>query len=228
MLNKENYVPWSSRLLRYANNRPNGKLIYHSIINGPYVKRIILKPCDQNREVLVNETFHEQTDDELTEKELKQVKTDKCRWLEAMVGISLDSMLGRMLGIRMGITNQNPNGNGNVVTARAEGNVIGNNGNQIRCYNCKGLGHLAKNCTQASTSGTQTEKSPVYDLDESAEVSIVEPNGGTVDQHLATVEETRAYFESLYNSLATEVEKVNSVNRKIKETNADLTTELAR
>ncbi|GJY59360.1 hypothetical protein Tco_0459252 [Tanacetum coccineum] len=31
--------------------------------------------------------------------------------------------------------------------------------------------------------------------------------GGTVDQHPATVEETRAYFESLYNNLALEVEK---------------------
>ncbi|GKC86051.1 hypothetical protein Tco_1141768, partial [Tanacetum coccineum] len=45
-----------------------------------------------------------------------------------------------------GIANQNPNGNGNVVEARAEGNAIGNNGNQIRCYNYRGLGHLARNC----------------------------------------------------------------------------------
>ncbi|GKE60338.1 hypothetical protein Tco_1510705, partial [Tanacetum coccineum] len=30
------------------------------------------------------------------------------------------------------VRNQNPNGNGNVVAARAEGNAIGNNGNQIR------------------------------------------------------------------------------------------------
>ncbi|GJW74097.1 retrovirus-related pol polyprotein from transposon TNT 1-94 [Tanacetum coccineum] len=45
------------------------------------------------------------------------------------------------------ITNPNPNGNGNVVAARAEGNATGNNGNQIRCYNCRGLGHLARNCT---------------------------------------------------------------------------------
>nr|GEZ57861.1 DNA-directed DNA polymerase [Tanacetum cinerariifolium] len=35
MLNKENYVPWSSRLLRYAKSRPNGKLIHNSILNGP-------------------------------------------------------------------------------------------------------------------------------------------------------------------------------------------------
>nr|GFC14549.1 Gag-Pol polyprotein [Tanacetum cinerariifolium] len=39
MLNKENYVPWSSRLLRYAKSRPNGKLIHNSILNGPYEKK---------------------------------------------------------------------------------------------------------------------------------------------------------------------------------------------
>nr|GEZ75480.1 Gag-Pol polyprotein [Tanacetum cinerariifolium] len=33
MLNKENYVSWSSRLLWYAKNRPNGKLIHNSILN---------------------------------------------------------------------------------------------------------------------------------------------------------------------------------------------------
>ncbi|GKC85199.1 hypothetical protein Tco_1140916 [Tanacetum coccineum] len=46
MLNKENYVPWSSRLLRYAKSRPNGKLIYNSIMNGPYVRRMIPEPAD--------------------------------------------------------------------------------------------------------------------------------------------------------------------------------------
>ncbi|GJT26274.1 retrovirus-related pol polyprotein from transposon TNT 1-94 [Tanacetum coccineum] len=44
-----------------------------------------------------------------------------------------------------GIANQNRNGN--VVAARAEGNANGTNGNQIRCYTCRGLGHLARNCT---------------------------------------------------------------------------------
>nr|GEZ38431.1 hypothetical protein [Tanacetum cinerariifolium] len=50
----------------------NGKLIYNSIINGPYVRQMIPEPGNQNHEVLVNETFHEQTYDELTKKELKQ------------------------------------------------------------------------------------------------------------------------------------------------------------
>nr|GEU53373.1 hypothetical protein [Tanacetum cinerariifolium] len=75
-LNKENYVPWSSRLLRYAKSRPNGKLIHNSIINGPYVRRMIPEPGDTNREVLVNETFHVQTDDKLSKKELKQIEAD--------------------------------------------------------------------------------------------------------------------------------------------------------
>ncbi|GKE23019.1 retrovirus-related pol polyprotein from transposon TNT 1-94, partial [Tanacetum coccineum] len=44
-----------------------------------------------------------------------------------------------------GIANQN--GNGNVVAARVKGNAIGNNSNQIRCYNCRGLGYFARNCT---------------------------------------------------------------------------------
>nr|GEY07924.1 reverse transcriptase domain-containing protein [Tanacetum cinerariifolium]GEY49492.1 reverse transcriptase domain-containing protein [Tanacetum cinerariifolium] len=44
MLNKENYVPWSSRLLRYAKSRPNGKLIHNSILNGPYVRKMIPEP----------------------------------------------------------------------------------------------------------------------------------------------------------------------------------------
>ncbi|GKD73149.1 hypothetical protein Tco_1331431, partial [Tanacetum coccineum] len=204
------------------------------------------------------------------------------------------------------VRNQNLNENGNVVAARVEGNGIGNNGNQIRCYNCRGLGHLARNYTvrpkrrdaaylQTQLLIAQKEEAGILlqaeefdlmattaDLDEiekvnanygSAEVhnydncydneifnmftqekqytellepipelhqvqqndsnviyefSSVEQDGGTVDQHPTTVEETHAYFESLYNNLAIEVEKVNSVNRKMKETNDNLTTKLAR
>nr|GEZ95850.1 hypothetical protein [Tanacetum cinerariifolium] len=227
------------------------------------------------------------------------------------------------------IGNQNQIGNGNLVAARAEGNAAGQNGNQIRCYNYRGVGHYARNCTigpmrrdaaylqtqlliaqkeeagiqlqveeydlmaaavdldeivevnancilmanmqQASTLGTQTNKAPFYDLDGSAEVhencddneifnmftqdeqytellepipelhqvpqndnnvipevTSVEQSGEIVDQHPANFEETRALYDSLYQNLAIEVEKVNSINRKSKETNADLTTELAR
>ncbi|GJT92435.1 retrovirus-related pol polyprotein from transposon TNT 1-94 [Tanacetum coccineum] len=51
---------------------------------------------------------------------------------------------------------------------------------------------------------------------------------GTIEQRPVTVEETRACFESVYNNLAIDVEKVNTVNHKLRKTNADLTTKLAR
>nr|GEV96297.1 uncharacterized mitochondrial protein AtMg00810-like [Tanacetum cinerariifolium] len=137
MLNKDNYVPWSSHLLHYAKIKPNEQLIYKSIMNDPYVRRMIPEPGNPNREVLVVETFHEQTDDELTEKEVKQIEADDQAILIILI-------------------------------ARDKGNGNGNNGNQIRCYNYRGLGHLARNCIQASTSGTQIDKAPVYDSDGSA------------------------------------------------------------
>nr|GEW00519.1 reverse transcriptase domain-containing protein [Tanacetum cinerariifolium] len=36
MLNKDNYVPWLPRIIRYARSRPNDKMIVDSIENGPY------------------------------------------------------------------------------------------------------------------------------------------------------------------------------------------------
>ncbi|GJY34243.1 hypothetical protein Tco_0418712 [Tanacetum coccineum] len=68
MLNKNNYVPWS-HLLRYAKSKLNRKLIYSSIMHGPYVRRMIPEPGDPDRDVPVAETFHEQTNDKLTGKE---------------------------------------------------------------------------------------------------------------------------------------------------------------
>ncbi|GJR58126.1 hypothetical protein Tco_1500288 [Tanacetum coccineum] len=126
------------------------------------------------------------------------------------------------------VKNQNLNENGNVVAARAEGNVIGNNADLDEIEEVNEHCILMGNLQQASTSGTQTDKAPVYDSDGSAEVSSMEQDGRTLDQHPVTVRETHAYFESFYNNLAIEVEKVNSVNSKMKETNADLTTQLAR
>ncbi|GJR53241.1 retrovirus-related pol polyprotein from transposon TNT 1-94 [Tanacetum coccineum] len=61
-----------------------------------------------------------------------------------------------------------------------------------------------------------------------SEVSSVEQGRGTVEQPPVTIEETRAYQESSLLNLVTDVEKVDMVNCKMRETNAKLTTELAR
>nr|GEZ38587.1 hypothetical protein [Tanacetum cinerariifolium] len=306
ILKKENYVPWSSRLLRYAKSRPNVKLIHNSIINGPYVRRMIPEPGDANRKVIVTETFHVQTEDELTDKELKQIEADDQAIQTILLGLpediytAVDScetaqeiwlrvqqmMKGSDIGIKdkkaklfnewtqdplalmansnnpyaflvphqdqpsfnqnymqqsmpnleditypttainmalalmakafelnystptnnnqrissnprnrqiaqPGNGNQNQIGNGNFVVARVEGNAARQNGNQIRCYNCRGVEEydlmaaasyldefeevnasciLMANLQQASTSGTQTDKALVYDSDGSDEV----------------------------------------------------------
>nr|GEW05205.1 hypothetical protein [Tanacetum cinerariifolium] len=85
----------------------------------------------------------------------------------------------------LGHANQNLNGNGNLVAARAEGNATGHIGIQLQAEefdlmaaaadldeieevnaNCI----LMANMQQASTSSTQTKKALVYDSDGSAEV----------------------------------------------------------
>nr|GEW33932.1 hypothetical protein [Tanacetum cinerariifolium] len=45
-------------------------------VYDPYVRPMIVEPGDLNREVPVAEYFHEQTDEELTEKELKQMEAN--------------------------------------------------------------------------------------------------------------------------------------------------------
>nr|GFB24366.1 ribonuclease H-like domain-containing protein [Tanacetum cinerariifolium] len=90
MLNKENYVPWSSRLLRYAKSRPNRKLIHNSILNGPYVRLMIPEPGDANRDVTVTETFHVQTDDELSDKEIKHIEADDQAIQTILLGLPKD------------------------------------------------------------------------------------------------------------------------------------------
>nr|GFB73109.1 hypothetical protein [Tanacetum cinerariifolium] len=71
---------------------------------------------------------------------------------------------------------------------------------------------------------TETHQVPQNDNDVISEDTSVEQGGETVEQHPVNFEETHALYESLYKNLAIEVEKVNSVNRKLKETNADMTT----
>nr|GFB19237.1 hypothetical protein [Tanacetum cinerariifolium] len=66
MLNKDNYVPWSSRLLRYAKSKPNQKSLVNSIKNGPY------------------------KDDEITHQEEKQMEADDQAIRTILIGLPND------------------------------------------------------------------------------------------------------------------------------------------
>nr|GEY83166.1 ribonuclease H-like domain-containing protein [Tanacetum cinerariifolium] len=209
MLNKENYVSWSSRLLRYAKSRLNRKLIYNSIINGPYVRRIIPEPRDQNREVLENwlrvQQMMKGSDIGIQEKKAKNQVIHNAVQNPGIQNVRNQN--GLIVVSR--IANQNPNRNGNVVAARAEGIGNGNNVNLDEIYDVNANCILMANLQRASTS-VLTKLPPMTQTDQ----LCVEQDRGTVDQHPATVEETHAYFESLYNNLAIEVEKVNSVSEQ--------------
>nr|GFA84953.1 hypothetical protein [Tanacetum cinerariifolium] len=199
MLNKEIYVPWSSRLLRYTKSRPNGKLIHNSIINGTYVKRMTPEPGDTNQEVPVNETFHVQTDDELTEKELKQIEADDQAIQTILLGLSEDIYAAidscetaQEIWLRNGLIgvpgNANLNGNGNLVAVHDETQLLiaqkeeagiqlqaKEFGLMVAAADLDEIKEVNANCIlmanlhQASTSDTQTDKGPVYDSDGSAE-----------------------------------------------------------
>nr|GEZ17580.1 hypothetical protein [Tanacetum cinerariifolium] len=368
MLNKENYVPWSSRLLRYAKSRTNGKLIHSFIINRPYVRRMIPEPsvdsCETAQEIWLRvqqmmkgfdigiqekkaKLFNEwkrftSNDGELIEsyyhrflklmndlkrnkhfpekiasnlkflnnlqpewsrhKEIDELKAERLVKTQDPLALMASSnnpyafptphqdqpsfnqnymqqpmqnpkdITDPTTAMNMALAlvakafklnystptnnnhrissnpqckesewvqcstkwnaNQNLNENGNIVATCAKGNAAGHNGNQIRCYNYRGVGHFARNCTvrprrkdaayfqtqlliaqkekariqlqgeefdlmaaaadldeieevnanyilmanlqQASASGTQTDKAPVYDSDGLAEVHAYE------------------------------------------------------
>nr|GEX64560.1 hypothetical protein [Tanacetum cinerariifolium] len=90
MLNKDNYVPWSSRIIRYARSRPNGKMIVDSIENGPYVRRMIATPGEQDLPIPVPKSLHEQTYEELTETDIKRIDADDQAIQTILLGLPED------------------------------------------------------------------------------------------------------------------------------------------
>nr|GEY07832.1 hypothetical protein [Tanacetum cinerariifolium] len=90
MLNKDNYVPWSSRIIRYARSRPNGKMIVDSIKNGPYVRRMIATPGEPDLPVPILESFHEKIDKKLTENDIKRIDADDQAIQTILLGLPED------------------------------------------------------------------------------------------------------------------------------------------
>nr|GEY67732.1 Gag-Pol polyprotein [Tanacetum cinerariifolium] len=115
MLNKENYVPWPSRLLRIQEKK--AKLFNE------------WERFTSNEGESIESYYHQCRESGCSEsKSLECWKSEWANWCS-----------------RNG--NQNQIGNGNLVVVRAEGNAAGHNENQIRCYNCRGVGHFARDWT---------------------------------------------------------------------------------
>nr|GEV77005.1 integrase, catalytic region, zinc finger, CCHC-type, peptidase aspartic, catalytic [Tanacetum cinerariifolium] len=148
MLNKENYVSWSSRLLCYAKSRPNGKLVYNSIINGPYVRRMIPEPDAEVKQMDAHDQAIQTILLGLPEDIYAVV--DSCKtaqeiWFTFTDEESIVSYYHRFSNL-MNDIKRNKHFPEKTAT-RANGIANENNGNQIRCYNYRGLGHLARNYT---------------------------------------------------------------------------------
>nr|GEZ34477.1 transposase (putative), gypsy type [Tanacetum cinerariifolium] len=180
MLNKENYVPWSSRLLRYAKSRPNGKLINNSILNGPYVKRMIPEPGDAERDVNTKDLHtadYTQLYDFLKQIAQPGMNMGQDRKMQ-MVGGNGGNQFRLYVGQNVG----NLNGYNAVQNVRNQKEEAGiqlqaeeydlmaaaADLDEIKEVNANCI--LMANLQQASSSGTQTDSTPVYDTDGSAEV----------------------------------------------------------
>nr|GFA90925.1 hypothetical protein [Tanacetum cinerariifolium] len=144
---------------------------------------------------------------------------------------------GQNVGNLNGYNAVQNNGNSNLVAARAERNETGhNNLDEIEEVNANCI--LIANLQQASTSEEQytellkpiPEPHQVLQKDNNIifEDSSVKQSRETLEQHPTNFEETHALYDLLYQNLAVEVDKVNTVNRKLKENNVKLTIELAR
>nr|GEV29691.1 retrovirus-related Pol polyprotein from transposon TNT 1-94 [Tanacetum cinerariifolium] len=92
----DNYVSWSSRIILYGRSRPNGKMIVDSIENGPYVKRMIATPGELDLPVPVPESFHEQTDEELTENGIKRMDEDDQAIQTILLGLPEDDEVNEL------------------------------------------------------------------------------------------------------------------------------------
>nr|GFC93072.1 hypothetical protein [Tanacetum cinerariifolium] len=73
---------------------------------------------------------------------------------------------------------RNQIGNGNLVAARAEGNAAGQNGTQIRCYNCKGA---EEQYTELLEPIPESHQVPHNDNDVISEDTSVKQGGETVE-----------------------------------------------
>ncbi|GJR81673.1 retrovirus-related pol polyprotein from transposon TNT 1-94 [Tanacetum coccineum] len=162
MLNKDNYVPWSSRLLCYTKSKPNRKLNYKSIMNGPYVKRMIPEPCDPDRSDIgiqekKDKLFNEW--ERFTSTDGESIESYYHHFLKLMNDFKRNKHFPKKIANNLKfLNNLQPEWRRHVTIIHQTKDLhevdytrlydfLKFNQVEVRCYNCRGIGHLARNCT---------------------------------------------------------------------------------
>ncbi|GJW83386.1 hypothetical protein Tco_0156531 [Tanacetum coccineum] len=261
MLNKDNYISWSSSLLCYAKSKPNRKLLVNSIKNGPYIRRMIHEPGDPNSVPPVAESTPAEVDAIRAERlirthdplalmanshnpyiylvfhqdqpspinYMKQPQSNNNYTPQPSFNTNYmqqpmpnpedisDPTTARNMALNRLIVvpeianpNVNPNGNGNVVAARELHSQTKEKGwdiDEIEEVNANYI--LMANLQQASTSYTQTEKSPIYDSDRSAEKMAFEQRSSKLMLQGMTSGQSSSGLELTYASSTITSQKPN-------------------
>nr|GEW00171.1 hypothetical protein [Tanacetum cinerariifolium] len=151
--------------------QPNNNYIPQPSFNQNYMQQPRLNPKDiSDPTIAMNMTLAYC----LTGYEFGSRQINAMQMIRGNDGNQFRQYAGQNVGNQNRIDNQNVNhhGNGNVVPSGAKGNGTSNanNGDLEEIEEVDANCILMANLQQASTSGTQTNKAPVYDLDGSAEV----------------------------------------------------------
>nr|GEV35817.1 RNA-directed DNA polymerase, eukaryota [Tanacetum cinerariifolium] len=143
MLEESDFESWKIRIERYIRSKPLGKLIWNSIKDGPTPHPMIIVTTGEGKQQ--TQVTREKIDEEFTEAENKK----ECADIQATIQaghITTKSVQRRALGNtgKHVATGSRGNKKGN----QGYGSVVNAQGKLVKCYNCRGQGHVAKECKE--------------------------------------------------------------------------------
>ncbi|GJV66407.1 retrovirus-related pol polyprotein from transposon TNT 1-94 [Tanacetum coccineum] len=138
MLVENDYESWKIRIHRYIRGKPNGKLIWKSIQNGPTPHPMVTDPSPSDSTIMP--APRKKLDSEFNEEENKLEMADT----QAEIILSQGRTLQQRKEYLFDDIECKP------VQRKGLGNVgnTGARGKKVICYNCRGEGHVARQCKE--------------------------------------------------------------------------------